>query len=263
MPSPNRPELTPSQQKRHDQHGVCKQATKMNVVRSIAIVIVVAIGAALMVASVGAQSPSAAPTAKIARFIVSEKPPQYWTAEGGTQAGWMALRQRCADIGAELTRRQSMSDKQLGASPGLSFSRDEMLLCSRLPTGNKASGPLVAPSTPAPTINTRGIPEQAPQWFIAEGSTQGKWTAIREDCDRKVAEATRRGQLSAAQRRALPPFKFTHQDLMLCAHLSASPSEVARTSPAPAPAGVSPTPISTPLPPALPLAPRSLAPDSK
>ena len=172
-------------------------------VKAITIVIVCTTVAALMVASVGAQSPTAAPTATIARFIISERPPQYWAAEGGTQAGWIALRQRCADIGAELTRRQSMSDEQLEASPGLSFSRDEMLLCSELP-GNKASGPLVSPSTPAPIINTRGIPEQAPQWFIAEGSTQVQWTAIREDCDRKVTEATRRGQLSALQRRALP-----------------------------------------------------------
>jgi hypothetical protein len=81
----------------------------MKIAKAIAVVIVVAIGAALIAASTSAQSPSATPTATIARFTISEEPPQYWTAEGGTQASWMAFRQRCADIGAELTRRRSMT----------------------------------------------------------------------------------------------------------------------------------------------------------
>ena len=125
----------------------------MKLGKATAIVFFLAMGAALIVLSANAQSPSAAPTAKIARFILSEKPPQYWTAEGGTQGQWMALRQRCADIGAELTRRHSMSDKQLQTAPGLSFSRDEMLLCSQLlPSANTTSRPALPPSTASPAI---------------------------------------------------------------------------------------------------------------
>ena len=107
----------------------------MNLVKATAIVFFVAIVAALVVANVSAQSRSPAPTTSARFSSISEKPPQFWTAEGGTQASWMALRQRCADIGAELTRRQSMSDKQLETAPGLSFSRDEMLPCSHLSAG--------------------------------------------------------------------------------------------------------------------------------
>jgi hypothetical protein len=202
-----------------------------------------------MVASVGARSPSAAPTATIARFILSERPPQYWTAEGGTQGQWMALRQRCADIGAELTRRQSLSDKQLEASPGLSFSRDEMLLCSQLPSGKAISSPTLSPSSAAPTNNAAvgHIPENPPQYWTAEGGTQGQWTAVRERCRAIVAEMTQRERLNA-QRTALPPASFSHEDFLYCANLSVSfrPPVAAQTSAAPAPGGEAPTPISTP-----------------
>jgi hypothetical protein len=83
-----------------------------------------------------------------------------------------------------------------------------------------AQSPSATPTVGSPV----GIPETAPQWFLAEGSTQAQWTAIRDNCSRKISEATRRGQLSAAQRTILPPLNFTHQDLMLCAHLSMSPT---------------------------------------
>jgi hypothetical protein len=213
-------------------------------------VIVVGLLAALVVTGVGAQqaTPTNAPVTAI-----PEKPPQFWTADGGTQASWMALRKRCADIRAELSRRQSLSDKQLQTSPGLSFSRDEMLLCfSPMMAAKAVAQPPSAAATPNPAV---GIPETAPQWFIAEGSTQGQWTAIRENCNRNLAEMTRRGQLSAAQRGVLPPTGFSHHDLMLCAHLSVSPPNAAQTSPAPAPAGPPPTPVPTPLPPTLPVGP--------
>lgn len=125
----------------------------MKSARATLVAILFSMGAALIVADANAQSPSTTPTAKVARFILSEKPPPYWTAEGGTQGQWIALRQRCADIGAELTRRQSLSDKQLQTAPGLSFSRDEMLLCSQLlPSANAKSRPALPPSTASPAI---------------------------------------------------------------------------------------------------------------
>jgi hypothetical protein len=70
----------------------------MTVVKAKAIVIVVALVAALMGTNANAQTPSAAPTATIPRFTISEEPPQFWAAEGGTQASWMAFRQRCATL---------------------------------------------------------------------------------------------------------------------------------------------------------------------
>jgi len=95
--------------------------------------------------------PAAAPTTTAALGI-PEKPPQFWTADGGTQGQWTALRKRCADIRSELARRQSMSDKQLETSPGLSFSRDEMLLCFQLHTGKAMSGPAPSPLSVPPAI---------------------------------------------------------------------------------------------------------------
>ena len=107
-------------------------------------------------------SPSAAPTAAITRFTISEKPPQFWAAEGGTQASWMAFRQRCADIGAELTRRQGMTYKQFEASPGLSFSRDEMLRCTHFLAGKAISGPVLSPSTSSDATPPTPMPTPLP-----------------------------------------------------------------------------------------------------
>src|SRR5208282_697994 len=118
--------------------------------------------AALTVASVGAQSPSAAPTAAITRFTISEKPPEFWAADGGTQASWMAFRQRCADIAAELTRRQGMTYKQFEASPGLSFSRDEWLRCGILSPSAGQAGPALSPSTSSAGISPTPIPTPLP-----------------------------------------------------------------------------------------------------
>jgi len=68
----------------------------MSAARAVAILIVVALVGAL-VANVSAQSPSAAPTANAPVGNIPEKPPQYWTAEGGTQGQWAALRHHCID----------------------------------------------------------------------------------------------------------------------------------------------------------------------
>ena len=120
---------------------------------------------ALVGASVGAQTPSAAPIAAITRFTISEKPPEFWAADGGTQASWMAFRQRCADIGAELTRRQGMTYKQFEASPGLSFSRDEMLRCSHLSVSAGQAGPALSPSPSSAGISPTPITTPLPPEF--------------------------------------------------------------------------------------------------
>ncbi len=127
--------------------------------------IVAALVAALMGVSASAQSPSAAATAAIARFAISEEPPQFWAAEGGTQASWMAFRQRCADIGAELTRRQGMTYQQFEASPGLSFSRDEMLRCTHFLAGKATAGPALSPSAVSPAITPTPMNTPLPPQF--------------------------------------------------------------------------------------------------
>lgn len=167
------------------------------------------------------------------------KVPEGWKAEGRSQSEWNALYQQCLNIPAETTRRAHMSPEQL---KGLKPIPGDWEGCKHIFSAI-SSRPVTA-STPEPAV---GISEKAPQWFIAEGSTQGQWTAIRENCNRNIAEMTRRGQLTAAQRSALPPSSFSHHDLMLCAHLSVSPPIGAQTSPAPAPGGPAPTPVSTPL----------------
>ncbi len=136
----------------------------MNVVKAKAIVIVVTLVAALVGASASAQQPTPAATS---RFTISEKPPQFWAAEGGTQASWMAFRQRCADIAAELARRQGMTYKQLEASPGLSFSRGEWLRCGILSPSAGQAGPALSPSTSSaatpPTPMPTPLPPDEPQ----------------------------------------------------------------------------------------------------
>ena len=215
--------------------------------RSAINTIVVATAVAPAVASANAQSRSAAQTTQATpTSAIPEKIPANWSANGWDQAGWTALRQQCLYMLVESNRRAHMSFAQ---RRGLKPIPGDWEVCKHLASSFTAQPGPASPSA-APTTNAMvsGIPEKAPQWFIAEGSTQAHWTAIRENCNRNIAEMTRRGRLSAAQRSTLPPFSFSHQDLMLCAHLSVSPPDSAQTSPATVPAGIAPTPMSTPLP---------------
>ena len=163
----------------------------MNSPRTTAMVFFVAIVAASVVANVGAQSPSPGPTTPFSS--ISEKPPQFWAAEGGNQASWMALRQRCADIGTELMRRQSMNDKQLQAAPGLSFSRDELLRCTHLPAANTTSSPALPPSTASPAIIPTPINTPKPPQFPVGPESFGPDTS----------GPLRRGRVSLAEVRPL------------------------------------------------------------
>jgi len=114
-----------------------------------------------------AQSLSAAPTvnAPVGSIPGKPKPPQWWAADGGTQASWMAFRQRCADIAVELARRQGMTYKQLEASPGLSFSRDEWLRCGILSPSAGQAGPALSPSTSSAATPPTPMPTPVPPEF--------------------------------------------------------------------------------------------------
>jgi hypothetical protein len=70
----------------------------MTLVKGTVFVIVVAVGTALVGASAGAQSPSGAPTTNAPVGSIPEKAPQFWTAEGGTQGQWTAMREHCRAI---------------------------------------------------------------------------------------------------------------------------------------------------------------------
>lgn len=73
-----------------------------------------ALGAALAVADVDAQSPVAAPTsADISGSDLPGKVPEGWKAEGWSQSDWVALYKQCLNIPAETTRRAHMTPEQL------------------------------------------------------------------------------------------------------------------------------------------------------
>ena len=134
-----------------------------------------------------------------------------------------------------------------------------------------------ASTAPAPFF----IPEKMPANAAAEGWSQEKWTEVREDyqqCLNIPAETTRREHLSPRQLQGLKPIpgdweackhrssEFT--DMMNASRSSPIPERSPQywtagggtqgqwTGPAPAPSGGTlPTPIATPLPPALPVGP--------
>ncbi len=139
----------------------------MNFVKATAIVFVLAIGVALVVLSASAQSPSAAPTANAPVGNIPEKPPQYWTAEGGTQGQWAALRQHCIDTLAEIGRRAPMSAAQLRGLPPIpgdaESCRNLSGSFSRAAQAPAAAGPAPAPSGEAtPTPMDTPLPPELP-----------------------------------------------------------------------------------------------------
>jgi len=134
----------------------------MKLIKAIAIGIVVAIGAALMVASVNAQSPAAAPTTNAPVGSIPEEPPQYWMAEGGTQGQWTAMREHCRAIFAERKRRGRMSGAQASILPPLSFSHEDVLQCVRLSASFAPHyGP---PTSPAAAPGGASPPQARPSW---------------------------------------------------------------------------------------------------
>ena len=215
--------------------------------RSAINTIVVATAVALAVASANAQSRSAAQTPQATpTSAIPEKIPANWSANGWDQAGWTALRQQCLYMLVESNRRAHMSFAQ---RRGLKPIRGDWEVCKHLASSFTAQPGPASPSA-APTTNAMvsGIPEKAPQWFICR-----RTDASSLDGDTRKLQQKHCGDdaARAIERRATKhsaPFSFSHQDLMLCAHLSVSPPDSAQTSPATVPAGIAPTPMSTPLP---------------
>ena len=88
----------------------------MNLVKAIAIVFIVAIGAALMVVSVGAQSPSAVPTTSAsvtanAPNPISVNPPSGWDPKM-----WAANRQECQRLWTKGVRQWTRAEfDEMGA----------------------------------------------------------------------------------------------------------------------------------------------------
>ncbi len=207
----------------------------MKSARATVIAILFSLGAALIVANANAQSPSATPTVG-SPVGIPETAPQWFIAEGSTQDQWTAIRHNCSRKISEATRRGQLSAAQRSVLPPLNFTHQDLMLCAHL-----SMSPSATPTTSAPVGS---IPENAPQYWSAEGGTQGEWTAMREHC-----RAVLFGK----------PNKFDHSEWEGCVHLSSAFS--ARPGPsmtplAPGP-GISPTPLPTPLPPAPPVGPQS------
>src|SRR5258708_13117642 len=132
---------------------ICKQATNMNVVRSIAIVIIVAVGAALIAANVRARSPAALPTTSAAVGIPEKAPP------GWDQAAWTAIRENCERNLLEMARRARLTAAQRSLLPPLNFSHGDMMLCAHLSVRPQTS---LQPSTAAPQGGVAPTPTPTP-----------------------------------------------------------------------------------------------------
>lgn len=169
-------------------HSVRKRTEKnMNVVKTAAIVFVVVIGAALIVASVGAQSPSAVPTTNARVGSIPEKPPQFWTADGGTQGQWTALREHCRTVFSDVAAIQKMSPEQIKAVTPVPYSEYENCrMISGAFSGaaqpSAAGGPAPAPSGAAtPTPMNTPLPPGASGWPSVPGTGY-----VRSSYDRTV-----------------------------------------------------------------------------
>ncbi len=127
-------------------------------------------------------------------------------------------------------------------------------------TNANAQSPSAAPTADAPVGN---IPERPPQYWTAEGGTQGQWAALREHCRAVFSQVAAAQTMSPEELKRLTP--YPNSDWQYCTTLSGTFSGAANAnpgnSPAPAPSGAAiPTPMDTPLPPELPVGPQSLEP---
>ena len=123
-----------------------------------------------------------------------------------------------------------------------------------------AQSPSAAPTTNAPVGS---IPEMPPQWWTADGGTQGQWTAMREHCRAVFSEVAAIQKMSPEQIKALTPVPAS--DWESCRRISGSFSGAVQASGAGGPAPTSsratpPTPMNTPPPPEFPVGPQSLKP---
>ena len=98
---------------------------------------------------------------------------------------------------------------------------------------------------------TVAMPEKPPQYWIANGGTQGAWTALRQHCVAIFTEAARRQRLARKQLNGLPPIR---DDWMTCADMNnafavdaAVRARAAAATPALTPSGMlTPTPMPPP-----------------
>ena len=123
----------------------------MKLVKSIAIAIVIAGGAALIAVNVRAQSPAAVPTTSAAVGIPEKAPP------GWDQSAWTAIRENCERNLLEMARRAQLTAAQRSLLPPLNFSHGDMMLCAHLSVRPQTSlqpstaGPRGVVPTPMPT----------------------------------------------------------------------------------------------------------------
>ena len=106
----------------------------MNSARAALIAILFSLGAALIIASANAQSPSATPTTSAPVGSIPEKVPPNWAANGSDQASRTALREHCRAVFAKPNK----------------FDHSEWEGCVHLSSAFSAQpGPPLTPSVPA------------------------------------------------------------------------------------------------------------------
>ena len=110
----------------------------MKSARATLIAILFSLGAALVIASANAQSPSAMPSTSAPVGHIPEEVPPNWKANGWDQSGWTALRERCRAIFVHANK----------------FSHQEWVTCANLSSVYSAQpGPSMTPLAPGPGIS--------------------------------------------------------------------------------------------------------------
>jgi hypothetical protein len=111
-----------------------------------------------------------------------------------------------------------------------------------------------------PTAGGTNFPGNVPEGWKAEGWSQSDWMALYKQCLNIPAETTRRAHMTPEQLRGLKPIPGDWEG---CKHIfSAVGPRPTAGSPQATNLAITPTPMSTPLPPALPVGPQSLEPDT-
>jgi hypothetical protein len=141
MMSSERAELTPSQQMCRAQHSVCARAANVKIVKAVAIVFSVAIGAWLLVLNARAQQPTPLPHVQLA---IPVAPPRGWDAKM-----WANVRARCQGIADRIAAH-------------LAINREEMMEGRGICMDYVPSPPAATQQVPQPQPTFGGAPRPTP-----------------------------------------------------------------------------------------------------
>jgi hypothetical protein len=121
----------------------------MKLVKAAAIALFIGMLASVVGLTASAQSPSASSATSAPVGNIPEKPPQFWTASGETQAQWTALREHCRTVFSEMAAIQKMSPDQFKALAPIPPSDWES--CRRISGAFSRPGQSTTAPAPAPS----------------------------------------------------------------------------------------------------------------